>query len=249
MSFAPLIDYLDNLKAPQIFWWRDDDTGNRGQELQQLLELRSSAAMPLVISAVPAWLDGNCRSLLAAEPGIFVAQHGFDHSDHSAAGEKSIELGGTKASQRVIERIRRGLECLNTGDIPNLLALMVPPWNRLSEPVLAALPALGFRSISTFAKDQRGIAFGLDHINCHIDPIFWRHGKRHMSETELALKTVEQLQLAGNDSNSNRPTGLLTHHLDMDHSAFSMMHDYLSIIAAHPNIDCHSPIDLFGRFS
>lgn len=243
MSLDLLRQYLDRLEAPREFWWRDDDTGSNLNQLNRLLELRSRVEVPLVISAVPALLTPECQKLLACDLEIFVAQHGFDHSDHAISGEKSIELGGHAAPDWIIERIRQGQKCLKSGNPDNLLALMVPPWNRVSDKVLAALPTLGFQSISTFAKDRRGISHQLAHINCHIDPILWREGKRQMTETELATVTIEQLR-AGRE----RPTGLLTHHLDMDKAAYGILEDFLTLISSHPMIHCPSPTSLFGRF-
>lgn len=243
-DFESLTAYLDSLATPRVFWWRDDDAGINASELMRLLDLRRRLDVPLVVSTVPAWLTLECRSLLANTEGTFVAQHGFDHSDHAALGQKSVELGGTAAPDWVIERIEQGRQWLGTGDISNLLALMVPPWNRLSESVLAALPTLGFLSISTFVKDQRGLLYGLKHVNCHVDPILWREGKRPMTATELTAETIKQLT-----EGHERPTGLLTHHLDMAATDYALMEAYLGILAKHPMIEFRSPTTLFGQFA
>jgi len=241
LTLQDLSDFLDGLDRPRIFWWRDDDTGNDERALSQFLAFRRRVGVPLVISAVPAWLSHRCGAILAEEPQTFVAQHGFDHSDHAAAGEKSVELGGTAAPNSIVERLRQGKAWLHAKEFQNLLALLVPPWNRLSDDVVAQLPDIGFRSLSTYAKDRRGMAFGLKHINCHIDPIVWREGKRQMSETELCQVTIEQLS-----NGADRPTGLLTHHLEMDDNAYSLLGDYLQLLGRHPKIKCHCPSQLFG---
>lgn len=241
MSLQDLKDFLDDLSEPRIFWWRDDDTGNQAPKLLRLLELQQQTQVPLVVSVVPQWLNLDCARLLRAAQDIFVAQHGFEHRDHSAPHEKSIELGGCVEPEWIISRLEQGRQCLIGREFSNLLALMVPPWNRLSEQVMAALPALGFQSVSTFARDQRGLHHGLNHINCHVDPILWREGKRPMSEDELTKATIKHLE-----EGANRPTGLLTHHLEMSTSDYALLENYLSVLSRHSNVVCQSPKDLFG---
>ena len=241
MNFSRLENYLDTLEAPRIYWWRDDDTGDDLDSLQRLLELRHEVSIPLVVSVVPLWASADCCSLLERTADTFVAQHGYDHSDHATQGEKSVELGGSVAPECVLDRVRQGQQSLKAHQWTSLLALLVPPWNRLSEEVIENLPDLGFKSLSTFAKDRRGWRYGLEHINCHIDPIVWREGKRQMTADELIDVTIRQLEV-----NSDKPTGLLSHHLEMDDRAYELLAGYLKILSRHPNIECRDPSLIFG---
>ena len=241
MDLTGLTNFLDQLDRPRVFWWRDDDTGHNAEELRRLLAFRDTVDVPLVVSAVPAWLSRECVLALNANPQSFVAQHGWDHSDNARYGEKSVELGGELTPNIVIDKIRQGQACLQKCEITQLLGLLVPPWNRINRHVVASLGELGFESISTFAKDYRGQEFGLRHINCHIDPIVWRENKRPMTLDELISQTRRSFL-----NWPDKPIGLLSHHLEMAESDYDTLGAFLNVMSRHPLIECRSPQKLFG---
>lgn len=240
-TFSDLCAWITDAAEPRQFWWRDDDTGADAGALQDLLSMRRQLGIPLVVSVVPSWLSDDCARILANEPAVFVAQHGWNHADRSHPSQKSIELGGTSDAACVLENLRQGADALRRKGLPRLLPLLVPPWNRVADDVLAGLGSLGIQSVSTFVYDKRGVRYGLRHINCHIDPIVWRGGKRLMSERELVDVTVRQMEREGRG-----PIGLLTHHLEMNDEAYDRVAGYLSSLAGHPLVDFVDPKDMFG---
>lgn len=240
--FAELENWISDKGEPRQVWWRDDDTGRDTVALQGLLSLRRKLGVPLVVSVVPSWISQECAEALSTESDVYVAQHGWDHVDRSLPSQKSIELGGRSDAAFVLGNLRRGAAVLQRMRLPRLLPLLVPPWNRIADDVLAGLCPMGFQSVSTFVRDKRGVDFGLRHINCHVDPIVWREGKRLMSAAELAEVTIRQLEREG-----RQPIGLLTHHLDMNDEAFDRVAAYLSALAEHPLVDFVDPRELFGN--
>ncbi|MCB2054522.1 MAG: hypothetical protein KDE35_09805 [Geminicoccaceae bacterium] len=197
--------------------------------------------MPLALAVVPAWLTPEVRRALDACPRVAILQHGWSHADHAAPGQKKIELGGARDLPRILDDLARGKERLANELGVGHHAVLVPPWNRISTKVAAALPGLGFGGLSTFGAHDAGIE-GLVQHNATIDPIAW-HKDRSFADTENLARMVRE-QLAGR---ADRPIGLLTHHLDMDEAAFRSCETVLEALRRHENTRWPTSRELFAR--
>jgi hypothetical protein len=123
----------------------------------------------------------------------------------------------------------RGLERLTGLFGAQLRPMFVPPWNRVSPQVIAALPALGFSTLSTFTpRDAAQAAPGLERINTHLDPIDWR-GTRSLADPDrLIAQLADQLRARRHgDADIHEPYGILTHHLVHDAAIWTFTRDLL----------------------
>ncbi len=211
-----------------LVWWRDDDAGRHDARLDRLLELAATDDRPLGLAVVPAWLDAATTARALAVPSVHVLQHGWAHADHAAAGAKSIELGGTLALDVLRDRLKAGASRLLAAFGERFLPVMVPPWNRIDTPGLAALAGLGFRALSTFAEDRRGRAHDLVQANTHVDLIDWQ-GTRRMKPEAALLGEIDRL-MAQPD---RRVLGLLSHHLEMSLDDMARLRQLLTHLDAH----------------
>ena len=212
-------------------WLRDDDAMAPGPALERLLALCQKHDAPLLLCVIPMRAEESLAHQLANRTGVEIAAHGAWHKNHAPAGRKSEEMA--------IERGRSVLLTELTQARERLIALFgdsagrwyVPPWNRISSEVAALLPQIGFAALSTFAELTHGCPALAEH-NTHVDLIDWRAGRVGRSADVIAARLAEQLtqaRLAG-----FRPVGVLTHHLDHDDVAWSVLEQLLAVTAAHP---------------
>jgi len=170
--------------------------------------------------------------------GVSVLQHGFAHRNHAGAGEKSMELGSHRPQDQVLSELRSGFSRLAKSFEERFLPVLVPPWNRIAAPLLPELPSLGLCGLSTFMpRTQPNPVPGLRQVNCHADLIDWRGGRRGRDHGVLAREVAGHLRARREGrADAGEPTGLLTHHLDHDESAWSFVEEFLDRVALHPGV-------------
>lgn len=228
------------------FWWRDDDATDCTPALERLLDLAGRRGVPLNLAVIPAHATKALAARLAdAATPVAVLQHGFDHANHAPDGEKSVELGPHRPSVAISQELARGRAMLKATFGERAAPVLVPPWNRVAERFVPELPGLGFRGLSTHtARTAARPAKGLVVCNTHLDVMRWRPKREFLGENEALDLLIGHLKarrratagpaaadLAGADP--QEPSGLLTHHLDMDEAAWSFVGRLLSVLGAH----------------
>jgi hypothetical protein len=190
-----------------VFWLRDDDAVTVTPALERLLAL--SAGIPIALAVVPE----------LAEPSLFdkdvaVLQHGCDHRNRAAPGEKKTEFPAAESVPQALERIRLARERLVAMGGSRVLPVMAPPWNRMRRELAAELPKIGILGLSGYGSEQA--LPGVTQVNTHVDIIAWREGKRFIGEEQAA-------QLAMTYFAKQRPIGWLTHHAVHDEAAWRFL--------------------------
>jgi hypothetical protein len=188
-------------RAP-VFWWRDDDATMPTPALQRLLELSYSSSVPLALAVVPEGAQPALFALLWGE--VAVVQHGTDHRNRAAAGEKKTEFPAAERDDEALGRIARAREHLAALAGPRALPVLAPPWNRLRPALAGKLPLAGIHGLSAYGE-KTVIAKGVTQVNTHVDIVAWREGKRFLGEDAA-------LALARGRLERDEPLGWLTHH-------------------------------------
>ncbi len=234
-------DNLPVTKRDLHLWWRDDDAGCNAPSLAPLLDLSRADSRPLGLAVVPGWLDEATVRLVRGKPTAEVLQHGWTHANHARRGEKSIELGGTAATADCLDLLRRGAERLGSAFGADFLPVLVPPWNRIADPVIERLHDAGYAGLSTHSNDRRGSALGLVQINTHVDIINWR-GNRRMKPVGTLIDEVEHLLAQG-----GLPViGILSHHLVMTVDDVARLGRFFSALEARHRCRWIAPRTLFA---
>ena len=219
MTWSQLEDALAH--RPAGFWWRDDDAGAPSRPLERLLALSKDRRIPLSLAVVPREADAGLFRLLHA--GVSVLQHGTDHRNRAAPGEKKTEYPPAEPLESALARIADGLAILKDLGKDRVLPVLAPPWNRLRKDALAKLPAIGIRGLSTYgARVAAEPVPGLRQVNTHVDIVAWRDGKRFIGDSAA-------LGLAMQFLSRDEPLGWLTHHAVHDAAAWEFLERLFSL--------------------
>ncbi|QPC87916.1 polysaccharide deacetylase family protein [Mesorhizobium sp. NBSH29] len=218
--WSPLVDALGRWeRAGRVapFWLRDDDAVEPTAALDRLLRLSNMYAVPLSLAVIPAHAGKALAGRLADEPRVRVSVHGWAHENHAPAGSKKQELGLHRRTDLVLDELGRGRLVLAELFGQHCLPVLVPPWNRIDDDLIEALPALGFVALSVYGPAKPA---ALPVINTNVDVMDW-HGTRGCRDhAALVADIVAQLDrsFAGGDA-----VGLLTHHLVHDEAAWTFI--------------------------
>jgi peptidoglycan/xylan/chitin deacetylase (PgdA/CDA1 family) len=232
VDWDPLVAELARWEEAQRvadFWLRDDDAVEPTAALDRLLDLTGRFAVPVCLAVIPQPTGPALAERLRHAHGASVAVHGWSHHNHASPTEKKQELGPQRPASIVLGELRDGLARLHTLHGEKLDPLLVPPWNRIDTAVLDGLADGGFEAISVFGPERPG---PLPTINTHVDIMDW-HGTRGCRDhAVLAAEFSRQMQRAFDGRAAT--TGILTHHLVHDESAWAFLEKLFSITAAHP---------------
>ena len=212
------------------FWLRDDDAVAPTPALERLLAL----GLPVTIAAIPAGATEALPDRLAHETQVDVAVHGYAHQNHAPAGQKKREIGLERGRPVMLAELASGFERMRALFGDKLLPLLVPPWNRIDEELLADLPTLGFAALSAFGDKAIGPVQGLTVVNTHIDIIDWR-GKRGGKQLEAVIDELVQVLRIRRMNKSAEPIGILLHHLVHDDAAWRTLDGLAARISQHGN--------------
>jgi predicted deacetylase len=188
------------------FWWRDDDAIAPTPALERLEGIAQAANVPVHIAVIPATATPELAEVSIASKVLVPVVHGWAHADTSApeAKKSEFERNRSEAAGETALGLARMQKLFGAALVP----MFVPPWNRISEGLVAQLAAQGYRGLSTFGPRGVEILHGLHLVNTHVDPIFWR-GNRGLADTSWLIETAAAHLRSG----SSEPLGLLTHHL------------------------------------
>ncbi|MCB1743613.1 MAG: polysaccharide deacetylase family protein [Gammaproteobacteria bacterium] len=214
------------------FWWRDDDARTHTPALERLLQLAEAHSTPVALAVIPMSCERSLEMRVRHEPRVAILQHGIRHVNRAPATLKKVELWEGCDPEQVRDELRAGVRRL-ASLFARPLPVLVPPWNRIGGNHLQRLHESGFRGLSTFGPRQA--SSDVRRVNCHVDPIGWRHDRRFVGE-EAALRQVLAHLRARRLANSDRdePTGLLSHHLVHDESTWRFIQNLLAETGAHP---------------
>lgn len=217
------------------FWWRDDDAVAHTRALDQLLTLASRLDLPLALASIPAKVESSLVDRIRDEARIGVLVHGLRHANHAPPVQPKAEFCLDRSLERLSDDAATGLRMAQARFGARVSPIFVPPWNRAAPALVAILPTLGFRGLSTFGdRAAREPAPGLIQVNAHIDPIAWR-STRSLADPDALIaglaRTIEQQLRTADDP---EPIGVLTHHLIHDEAVWGFCTSLLERLASHP---------------
>jgi hypothetical protein len=195
-----------------VFWCRDDDAARPTPALERLLNLADENHVPVALAVVPDLAERKLFETLRGE--VSVLQHGCDHSNRAAPGEKKTEFPAGEPVAAALDRLRKAKEKLALLAAGRALPVLAPPWNRMRRELAAALPRIGITGLSGYGEGEP--VPGLVQRNTHVDIVAWRDEKRFIGESAA-------LELAMKRFGMEEPVGWLTHHAVHDAAAWHFL--------------------------
>jgi hypothetical protein len=241
MAWTLLEEELESWRAEgrtATLWWRDDDAVTATPALERLLAQTGPAGIPLVLAVVPAGADPALATRLAEAGHVRVVQHGYAHRNHAPPGAKKCELGGGRPPAAVAAELSWGRTRLRELFGTRMLAVLVPPWNRIDPDLAQSLAGLGYTGLSLFGpRSAQATAAGVATVNTHVDPIDWRGDRGFRGERDsLAALACHLRSRRLGEVDASEPTGLLTHHLDHDAAGWAFLRKLAAVTRRHPAV-------------
>lgn len=229
------LDLAAEAGRPVRLWWRDDDAVAATPALDRLLDIAGDR--PILVAAIPAKAEPSLGRRLLETKAASLAVHGLTHADHAPRGEKSAEFGPHRPLADLCRDAETALR-LARRHLPadRLLPVFVPPWNRIAPALAAGLAAIGYEGLS--AAGGPPVA-GLARVDAGLDLIDWR-GTRSLRDPEAILAAIATHAEGG----SERPLGLLTHHLAHDGAVWDFLAELIPLLD-HPGVRWDDPRNLF----
>lgn len=228
------------------FWWRDDDAARWTPAAERLIALARTMQVPLALAVVPQSAEAQLFAQLEGE--VCVLQHGVDHRNRAAPGERRSEFTPAEPLEAAAARIAAGRKRLAELAGPRWLDVFAPPWNRLPEALAARLPAAGLRGLSRFGPRARPRpAPGVLQVNTHVDLVNWRGDRGFVGAPAALEQAVRHLAACRcGEADRDEPTGWLTHHLQHDAAGWDFLTTLLERTRADPCVRWVSARTLFA---
>lgn len=227
------LDRWHNAGHVAEFWWRDDDAVDDTPDLQRLLDLSDRREIPIVLAVIPNSAEPALADVVLRTEYVDIAQHGCDHENHAAVGDKKIELGGWPSDSEILESLKTAqsnLRDLFSGQVTDIL---VPPWNRIRETLIPHLAELGLFRLSRYRSKVEADGSRVDFVDTEIDIIDWRGSRGFLGEGEVISQMTDRL-VKRRSGHLEGPMGILTHHLVHDAACWAFMERLGSVVAEHP---------------
>ena len=222
------------LKLP--VWWRDDDAVAVTPQLDRLSAMSKTLSLPVHLAVIPADAQPQLAAYVAQHPELIPVVHGWAHQNRAAADQKKCEFPAQRPASQALADLQQGLARLQDLFGPDLVAMFVPPWNRIAPELLPKLGDLGFAALSTFTPRHSPMAApGLAQINTHLDPIDWKGTRSLVAPERLIAQVCDQLRDRRTGLADNaEPYGILTHHLVHDSAIWTFTEALITCLMQGP---------------
>ena len=230
------------------FWLRDDDAVDATDSLDRLLSLCAKCRIPLALAVIPAGATVQLAQRLQGLEDVSVLQHGFSHANHAIQGEKKSEFAANRPLDDMTGELLQARATLSGlfGDAAQ--PVLVPPWTRAASSLRARRPEAGLSGLSRYkARADRSAAYGILEVNTHVDLIHWRNDRTGAPLADIIAGIAAHLAAKRTGAaDGDEPTGILTHHLVMDRTAWAALKALLAKLANDPRVSWPSLVAIFG---
>lgn len=212
------------------FWWRDDDTQAPTDALRRLIDLSARYDAPLHLGVIPQGIAPDLAEFLTASPHVWCMQHGLRHKNHEPKGARASEIGQNRPIDASRADLQQGWALLQAADLPNLVPILAPPWNRIGDKLIPHLAGWGYAALSCFGTPAAPLPSGaLQRFDGQVEPLRWRPDAIFAGTEKSLAQCVDHLRARRNGNlPKDEPTGLVTHHLQTPEDAW----DFCDALAA-----------------
>ncbi len=235
-------------------WWRDDDATATSPALDTLLDISSEYRIPCNLAVIPVKAEVSLRERLAGSERAWVLLHGYAHVNHAprGSGEGAWELGLHRPLETVLNDLQHGREILKSMFGERFVPVVVPPWNRIDPSLYQHLPGLGLTGVSAeWTGNMTPEVEGVRIVPAHADLLRWKKKQASFAGTDKVVRSiVDHLRAKrSGKADQGQPTGVLTHHLEMDEAAWEFMNTLAEATTTHGACRWLAAKDIFTQGS
>jgi hypothetical protein len=237
------------------FWVRDDDAHEMSAQLARLHAFAERYDLNVGLAVIPGRIRSDFPPVLADMKRRFHPMcHGWNHANYGRAG-KPEEFGDGRPLAAL--RSDAGLAYKAFSEFfGGKETFFVPPFGRIAPTLLKELPRIGFAAVSLTGPNalERGVLRLSSHLSwlpvvkipsnsaiprfdTHVDVIDWTR-RTARDASAVAAELVANLRLRRRGFlPSDRPIGLLTHHLAHDENIWRLCDELLDVLRRHKAIE------------
>ena len=232
------------------FWIRDDDACAVTPQLERLRELAVRHGVEIALAVIPGRLEIELVDYLRTEGSPFHAMcHGWKHVDYGPEGRPG-EFGPDRPLSELHADAKLAFNEFGT-HFGSSGVVFVPPYGRITEELVGALPEIGYVGVSTgptnverrLARIMSRLSWlpsirlsngrSIPHFDVQIDPFDWARGTSRTAAS-VGEEIVGHLRLRRNGFvASGAPIGLLMHHLVHDATTWELCDGLLEALTEH----------------
>jgi hypothetical protein len=232
------------------FWWRDDDAIAVSHELLRLQSISERYFVDVLVAAIPAAMSLTLGRDALGLHSLIWCQHGLAHVNYEPGGPNS-EFPASRDNENIAQDLANGRQLLLDQFGDRLFPVLVPPWNRFREDMIAELPVLGYTGLSQYGDVGTTAVLKLTKADAHLDIVDWTMAPKFPVErpTLLLERLIEGLlSRRHNPALAAAPFGVLTHHRAMDEGSWIFMDKLLEVTHQFPCVEWVSPRDIFREY-
>lgn len=243
-SLQPLLQELDAFNKAGLtaeLWWRDDNAAAPYVELDRVLGLSNRLGVPCGLAVFPAETGEPLRKAVSDAAHTWILQHG-------TGAEQNTNPHRPKSV--VLDELRQGMLKLNQLFKDRFVPVLVPHQDRIDSELLPYLPVMGFRGLSSIHRDPRPMPPGdlrMADIYCDVLDRSENGQARFAGAESCVTALVNHLRDKRTGyADETEPTGLRTHHMDMDPEAWEFLEALFDLTGAHPAARWLSPAAIWA---
>jgi hypothetical protein len=213
------------------FFLRDDDAARATPRLQRLLGICRQTDTQVMLSVIPGRVQPDLvETIMECEFAVPV-QHGYQHESHSTIEGVKSEFPDEEALEPQHDRARRGIEDMANAFGDRFMPILVPPWNNISQKLVANLASVGIAGLS--CSGRRG---GSDRYNIKLfnSWVSLNDFSKLEEPFDPAIIVDKYMRTIGNRLTQAKdrlePIGLTTHHLVTSEEQFRFLHALIETV-------------------
>jgi SAM-dependent methyltransferase len=212
------------------FFLRDDDAARVTPRLQRLVGVCEETGIELMLAIIPGRLQPDLVEAMTGYDHVVPVQHGYMHESHSATELKS-EFPDEEALELQLERTKRGFTAMAAAFGGRFMPILVPPWNNISQQLVANLATLGIVGLSCGGRRGNPVRYNVKVFNSWVSLNNFAMQEAPFDPTVIIDKYVRAIRnRIGRNEDRLEPVGLTAHHLVTSEEQFRFLHGLIETV-------------------
>jgi hypothetical protein len=229
------------------FWWRDDDLADGDDRLPAFSEISRQLGIAPLVAVVPGRRTAGAVVAADMPASWSYAQHGWEHRNHSPAGQGRNEFGELRPPADVKADLVRGREVMMDQFADQYLDVFVPPWHSFADTHETLINSVGYRGFSGGdLRVRANLASDVVQAASHVDLLEWSGGRAVLCPPDMLKRRLDRpLQHRAMSKSRNVRVGILSHHRVMSDAIWDYFSRFVEKSRAYDIVRWLDPRDVF----